>query len=243
LNKYVQFDASSGSVKLALYGRPCLAKDAGIAPKGTGSHRIVMTSDAGPFSGPRRLPLGGRPVYPKHAAGSGGEKMTENLRSTPIRFKAAVLAIDRSMILRLPEKASEQLPSRGQVAVTGTINGHAFQTVIEPDGLFGHWIKVDEKLQKTAALETGAEATVEMAATKAWPEPSVPADLRAALAAAPTKIQDLWNEITPMARWEWVRWVNETRNSDTRKTPRRGHDLENEQRQTTALLLRPRRVH
>ncbi len=143
--------------------------------------------------------------------------MTENLRSTPIRFKAAVLAIDRSMILRLPEKASEQLPSRGQVAVTGTINGHAFQTVIEPDGLFGHWIKVDEKLQKTAALETGAEATVEMAATKAWPEPSVPADLRAALAAAPTKIQDLWNEITPMARWEWVRWVNETRNSDTRK--------------------------
>ncbi len=52
LNKYVQFDASSGSVKLALYGRRALAKDAGIAPKGTGSHRIVMTSDAGPFSDP-----------------------------------------------------------------------------------------------------------------------------------------------------------------------------------------------
>ncbi|HZT95485.1 MAG TPA: YdeI/OmpD-associated family protein, partial [Chloroflexota bacterium] len=25
------------------------------------------------------------------------------------------------------------------------------------------------------------------------------------------------NEITPMARWEWVRWVNATRNPDTRR--------------------------
>lgn len=127
------------------------------------------------------------------------------------------MEIDRTMILRLPKTASKELPSRGQVAVIGTINGHAFQTVVEPDGMFGHWIKVDAKLQKTASLEKGAKATVEMAPTKAWPEPSVPADLRAALAAAPVRIQDLWNEITPMARWEWVRWVNATRNSDTRK--------------------------
>ena len=53
--------------------------------------------------------------------------------------------------------------------------------------------------------------------TKDWPEPSVPQDLAAALAAAPQKIQDLWNKITPMARWEWVRWVNATENPDTRR--------------------------
>jgi uncharacterized protein YdeI (YjbR/CyaY-like superfamily) len=53
--------------------------------------------------------------------------------------------------------------------------------------------------------------------TKDWPEPSVPQDLTTALAAAPQKIQDLWNEITPMARWEWVRWVNATKNADTRE--------------------------
>jgi hypothetical protein len=41
-------------------------------------------------------------------------------------------------------------------------------------------------------------------------------DLAAALAGAPQKIQNLWNEITPMARWEWVRWVNATKNPDTR---------------------------
>jgi len=52
--------------------------------------------------------------------------------------------------------------------------------------------------------------------TEDWPEPSVPQDLATALAAAPKQIQDLWNEITPMARWEWVRWVNSTKNPDTR---------------------------
>ena len=39
-------------MKLALYGRNALAKDAGVAPDGTGSHRIVIGSDAGPFTDP-----------------------------------------------------------------------------------------------------------------------------------------------------------------------------------------------
>jgi len=58
-------------------------------------------------------------------------------------------------------------------------------------------------------------STIEV--TKHWPEPSVPQDLATALAAVPQKIQDLWNQITPMARWEWVRWVNATKNPDTRR--------------------------
>jgi predicted lactoylglutathione lyase len=49
--KYVEFDAS-GPVKLALYGRRALAKDAGVSPDGTGSHRVMIGSDAGPFTDP-----------------------------------------------------------------------------------------------------------------------------------------------------------------------------------------------
>ena len=49
--KYVEFDTAS-TVKLALYGRRALAKDAGVSPDGTGSHRIVIGSDAGPFTDP-----------------------------------------------------------------------------------------------------------------------------------------------------------------------------------------------
>jgi catechol 2,3-dioxygenase-like lactoylglutathione lyase family enzyme len=50
--KYVEFDAPGDSVKLALYGRRALAKDAGVPPDGNGSHRVVLTGDAGPFADP-----------------------------------------------------------------------------------------------------------------------------------------------------------------------------------------------
>jgi catechol 2,3-dioxygenase-like lactoylglutathione lyase family enzyme len=50
--KYVEFATPSSAVKLALYGRRALAKDAGVSPDGTGSHQIVIGSDAGPFTDP-----------------------------------------------------------------------------------------------------------------------------------------------------------------------------------------------
>jgi hypothetical protein len=143
--------------------------------------------------------------------------MSQRGGAPSIRFDATLNTIGNRTILRLPEKASRKLPSRGQVAVQGTINGHRFQTVLEPDGNFGHWMRIDGKLQQTAALSAGDTATLEIQTLKDWPEPNVPQDLETALAAAPQNIQHLWKGITPMARWEWVRWVNATPNPDTRK--------------------------
>ncbi|AVT38951.1 glyoxalase [Plantactinospora sp. BB1] len=48
--KYVEF-ATSG-IRLALYGRRAAAKDAGVSPDGTGSHRLVIGSSAGTFADP-----------------------------------------------------------------------------------------------------------------------------------------------------------------------------------------------
>ena len=138
-------------------------------------------------------------------------------RTSAIHCDATLHELDRRTILRLPDEASKALPSRGQVAVHGTINGHGFQTVLEPDGAGGHWMKIDGKLQRTARVRAGDTTTLEFEATKDWPEPSLPKDFEAALAAAPQKIQDLWRDITPMARWEWVRWIDATRNPDTRQ--------------------------
>ena len=142
--------------------------------------------------------------------------MSQRAAAPAIRFDATPFTIEKRTILRLPEKASRKLPSRGQVAVRGTINGHGFHTVLEPDGNFGHWMRIDRKLQQTAELSAGDTATLEIETVKDWPEPNVPQDLETALRAAPEKIQDLWKGITPMARWEWVRWVNATANPDTR---------------------------
>jgi predicted lactoylglutathione lyase len=51
-SKYVEFAAGSGSVKAALYKHRALAKVAGVSPDGTGSHRLTIGSDAGPFTDP-----------------------------------------------------------------------------------------------------------------------------------------------------------------------------------------------
>ena len=51
-SKYVEFATGTGPVKLALYKRRGLAKVAGVSPDGTGSHRLSIGSDAGPFTDP-----------------------------------------------------------------------------------------------------------------------------------------------------------------------------------------------
>jgi predicted lactoylglutathione lyase len=51
-HKFVSFAAPSGATELVLYQRGAAAKDAGVPPDGTGSHRLIIGSDAGPFTDP-----------------------------------------------------------------------------------------------------------------------------------------------------------------------------------------------
>ena len=51
-SKYVEFTAPAGQVKLALYKRRALAKNAGVSPEGSGSHRLVITNDTAAFTDP-----------------------------------------------------------------------------------------------------------------------------------------------------------------------------------------------
>jgi len=134
----------------------------------------------------------------------------------PIDFVAELFGIEETTLLRLPEAFSKRLPSRGQVAVRGRINGSGFQTVVEPDGRGGHWIRMDQPLQRATGLAVGDTAKLTIEVSSSWPEPEVPGDLAASLAEAPANVHQVWEDITPMARWEWVRWVNATSNPATR---------------------------
>ncbi|MGW7070401.1 glyoxalase [Streptomyces sp. NPDC054855] len=46
---YCEFEAASGAFKLALYRRRALAKDLGVSPDGTGSHRLMINGGDAPF--------------------------------------------------------------------------------------------------------------------------------------------------------------------------------------------------
>jgi Domain of unknown function (DUF1905) len=103
-----------------------------------------------------------------------------------IRFDARIRKIGNSTVVRLPQEASAKLPSRGQVAVTGLINGTPFRTVVEPDGRRGHRLKVDKTLQPAPGSGQGADVAVELEPTNDWPEPDIRRTFRALLPARPS---------------------------------------------------------
>jgi hypothetical protein len=120
---------------------------------------------------------------------------------------------DSWTFLTLPKDASRKLPSRGMTTVEGSINGISFRATLEPDGQKSHWLKVDRKLSKAAGADAGDEVTLELASEAL--EPTVPADLRKALA-ADAKARALWEEITINARTDWIHWIVSAKQAETR---------------------------
>lgn len=139
-----------------------------------------------------------------------------------IQFEAKLFAINSYTILLLPEEASAKLPSRGMLMVKGTFNGIAFKTLLEPDGKYGvgikpsHWFAPSKKLLTDAHAAVGDTVRVELEPTTEWIEPEVPVDVKKALSTFP-KAEALWKDITPMARWDWIRWIRAVKTSETRE--------------------------
>jgi hypothetical protein len=133
-----------------------------------------------------------------------------------ICFETTPLIISDWTILWLPESASAQLPSRGLALAEATINGFHSKIVLEPDGKGSHWFKVDSHLRENAGIRMGTIVTMAIEPSKEWPEPEVPEDLQQALYSDP-QANALWEKITPMAHWDWLRWIRSTNNPETRR--------------------------
>jgi hypothetical protein len=138
-----------------------------------------------------------------------------------IRFKARLLrpatpSKDGSWsFLVLPIAASSELPTRSMSAVEGTIGGHPFRAVLEPDGRRSHWLKVTKNLREAAGIAEGDSVTLEIRPSEKQPEPRVPADLRKALASSP-KARAVWSDITAIARRDWIQWIISAKQAETR---------------------------
>ena len=146
-----------------------------------------------------------------------GMKTTkEQGNMSTIRFEAKLFKIGSWTLLSLPKSASAMLPSRGMTMVEGTINDFRFQAALEPDGRGSHWFRLDKALCKAANAAAGDTVTLAIEPIEEWSEPKIPEDLKSALLSAPEAYK-VWMDITPMARWDWIRWIRSTSNPETRK--------------------------
>src|SRR5258706_6923670 len=138
-----------------------------------------------------------------------------------IHFEAKLFKINSWTILRLPESASAELPSRGMTMVSGTINSAPFKALLEPDGRYApgqrssHWFRPDKKLLDDASAKAGDTVQVSLEPSQEWIEPEMPEDLKKALATSP-KAEALWKEIRPLARWDGIRWIGAVKTPETR---------------------------
>ncbi len=115
----------------------------------------------------------------------------------------------------LPKEVSGTLPRRGRTTVDGTLNGHPFQTTLEPDGQLSHWLKVDETLRKASNTEPGDTVTVEITPVRTEVEPRVPTDFMKALKAHPDA-KTTWDATTVLARIDWIHWIESAKQQKTR---------------------------
>lgn len=119
------------------------------------------------------------------------------------------------LFLRLPQEASDKLPSRSMVSVKGEMNGVGFQTTLRPDGEGGHWMQLDEALVQSMRATPGGLAEVAITPMATEPEPEIPDDLRLALEGNPESLKT-WLATTALARRDWIFWMTSGKKAETR---------------------------
>jgi hypothetical protein len=140
--------------------------------------------------------------------------------STPIRFRAKLLrpAAPKNAtwcFLILPAAASAKLPTRSICSVEGRFGGQVLRATLEPDGQGSHWLKVPCALRESAGVEVGEIVAVELEPATKEPEARVPTDLRKAFAASP-EAKAQWTKLTPIARRDWIQWIESSKQAATR---------------------------
>ena len=139
---------------------------------------------------------------------------------TTVRFKAILQRPAQPKgaawrFLVLPKTASARLPTRSMITVDGVLEGTPFQATLEPDGAGSHWLKVDKQLCEAAGVDAGDGVRLEMTPVAKEPEPKVPQDLKQALAAN-VAAKATWQDITAVARRDWIHWIASGKKAETR---------------------------
>jgi len=127
--------------------------------------------------------------------------------------KTAKAGGSATLLLDLPDVVSKKARSSGMTTVEGTINGHPFRAGLELNTSEGHWLPINKAMREGARADEGD--TVNLVILEPEPEPTLPGDLRVALAAS-REAKTLWKDLTPIGRTDWIRWIVSAAKPQTR---------------------------
>lgn len=115
---------------------------------------------------------------------------------------------DGHAFLALPKNASG-IPS--SVAVEGSVNGFPFRSRLEAH----RRIPLSTGMCSGAGIEAGEACRVEITRVGDEPETRLPAELERALADT-SMARQTWDDITPLARRDWILWITTAKKPETR---------------------------
>jgi hypothetical protein len=136
----------------------------------------------------------------------------------PQKFKGRLLPAGPSgawTFLEIPPEVSASFGVRGRIAVAGTVNGFAFRNFLMPTGDGTHQMMFSKELQAGAKAKAGERVAVVMEVDSAPRTVSVPADLKAALAAK-GKLRQVFDELAYTHRKDFVNWIVAAKRPETR---------------------------
>ncbi len=115
---------------------------------------------------------------------------------------------DGQAFLVLP-KGTSGIPA--PTAVEGTVNGFPFRSRLEAR----HHVPLSTGMCDGAGIGPGDTCRVEITRVGDEPETRLPAELEMALAKT-SAARQTWDDITPLARRDWILWITTAKKPETR---------------------------
>lgn len=119
-------------------------------------------------------------------------------------------------ILIMPFDVEQVFGTSGSVRVRGTLNGVPFRRSIHPRGDGRHFMMLNRQMREEAGMEVGEPVQVVLEQDTGERTVEVPPDLAKALD-ADAAIGEVYARLAHSRRFEFVRWLNQTKNPETRQ--------------------------
>jgi hypothetical protein len=117
--------------------------------------------------------------------------------------------------LTIPFSVEKEFGTKARVAVTGTINGFAFQNSLMPNGDGTHSMSVSKALLAGARAAAGDLVTVAMAVDTSERVVEIPPELTQALAAN-ERAASVFESFSYSHRKEFAEWIASAKRAETR---------------------------